>query len=59
LRILAGHYDVMRVGEHEVRVPKRIAFHKLSAEKWEALWPELERAIAQRFGNEYLSQVAA
>ncbi len=57
LRILAGHYDVMYVQGHEVRVPKRIAFAKLSAEKWQALWPSLELAISTRFGNTYLSEV--
>lgn len=59
LRIRAGHFDVLIVGEHEVRVPKRIAFAKLSAEKWQALWPSLELAIRERFGETYLSQVAA
>ena len=29
LRIRAGHFDVMYVGEYEVRVPKRIAFDKM------------------------------
>jgi hypothetical protein len=59
LRIRAGHFDVMLIEDHEVRVPKRIAFKKLSAEKWAELWPSLELAISTRFGNEYLSQVAA
>lgn len=59
LRVLAGHFDVMHIAGHEVRVPKRIAFAKLSAEKWEALWPSLELAIRERFGDEYLAEVAA
>jgi hypothetical protein len=62
LRVHAGHYDVVPVeGVQgvEVRMPRRIAFKKLSAEKWAALWPSLELAIRQRFGEEYLARVAA
>lgn len=59
LRIRSGHYDVITIDGHEVRVPKRIAFAKLSAERWAALWPQFELAISTRFGNEYLAQVAA
>ena len=40
----------------EVRVPKRIAFHKLSADEWGALWPSLELAIRENFGEEYLRE---
>jgi hypothetical protein len=59
LRILAGHYNVMPingVNDIEVRVPKRIAFAKLSAEKWSELWPSLELAIRQKFGEGYLRE---
>lgn len=59
LRILAGHFDVMYVKGHEVRVPKRIAFDKMSADEWSALWPSIEKAIAERFGEEYMREVAA
>lgn len=59
LRILSGHYDVMRVEGHEVRVPKRIAFDRLTHDEWMALWPRIEQAIATRFGAEYLPEVAA
>jgi hypothetical protein len=59
LRIRGGHYDVLIVEGHEIRVPKRIAFAKLSAEQWEALWPSLEMAICQHFGPEYLELSAA
>lgn len=59
LRVLAGHYDVMHVDGHEVRVPKRIAFHRLSHDEWVQLWPSIELAIAERFGEEYLPQAAA
>lgn len=57
LRILAGHYHVMYVEGFEVRTPKRIAFAKLSAEKWAELWPSLELAIRNKWGNEYLENV--
>ena len=54
LRVLAGHYDTLWVEGHEVRVPKRIAFHKLTADEWAALWPSIELAICERYGPEYL-----
>ena len=43
----------------EVLVPKRIAFHKLSADEWAALWPSLELAIREHFGEEYIRESAA
>lgn len=59
LRIRAGHFDVLFIEGHEIRVPKRIAFAKLSAEQWSELWPSLEMAIARDYGAEYLEQIAA
>ena len=59
LRILAGHYDVMHVEGHEVRVPKRIAFDRMTHDQWNELWPRLEMAIAERFGPEYIKELAA
>lgn len=56
LRVLAGHYDVMFVEGHEVRVPKRIAFSKLTGDKWAELWPSLEMAIRQEYGETYLAE---
>lgn len=50
LRIRAGHFDVLNVDGHEVRVPKRIAFSELSADEWEALWPSLDQAMREHFG---------
>ena len=41
---------------HEVRVPKRIAFDKLSADEWAQLWPSIELAIREKFGEEYLRE---
>lgn len=58
LRVLAGHFDVMYVGKHQVRIPKRIAFEKLSADEWAHLWLSLETAIRTRFGDEYLREAA-
>lgn len=59
LRVRAGHYDVLMVDGHEVRVPKRIAFHSLTGDEWSALWPSLDLAIRERFGEEYVQGVAA
>jgi hypothetical protein len=50
LRIRAGHYDVILVDGVECRVPKRIAFAKLSAEQWEELFPSLDQAAREHFG---------
>lgn len=60
LRIRAGHYDVMFVDGLEVRTPKRIAFKKLTYDQWAALWPSLELAIREHFGDTYIrASVAA
>lgn len=59
LRILSGHYDVMYVEGHEVRVPKRIAFQKMSADEWAEYWQRAEVAVSERFGAEYLPEMAA
>ncbi len=59
LRILAGHYNVLQVEGHEgveIRTPKRIAFAKLSADKWAELWPSLDLAIRKRFGEGYIEE---
>lgn len=53
LRIRAGHYDVIFVDGHEVRVPKRIAFDKLTADQWAALWPSLDQAMQEGFGFDF------
>jgi hypothetical protein len=56
LRVLAGHYDVLHVKGYEVRVPKRIAFDQMSADEWKELWPSLEQAIRERFGESYVAE---
>lgn len=50
LRIRSGHYSVMVVGGHDVFVPDRIAFKKLTADQWTELWPKLDRAMLEHFG---------
>lgn len=61
LRVLAGHYETMYVRSnnrvHEVRVPKRIAFDKMTADEWAEYWRKVEVAIAQRFGETYLANI--
>lgn len=44
---------------HDVYVPKRIAFAKLDHDQWMELWPSIELAIRERFGDEYLSEEKA
>lgn len=41
----------------EVRVPKRIAFDRLTADEWSELWPSLELAIRERFGETYVENM--
>lgn len=59
LRIRAGHYEVMLIEGHECRYPKRIAFDKLSHDEWMELFPSLELAIRETFGEEYIREQAA
>lgn len=59
IRVLSGHYEVMYVGQHEVRVPKRIAFDKMTADEWSEYFQRAEMAIGERFGSEFLIGVAA
>jgi hypothetical protein len=59
LRIRAGHYDVILIDGIECRIPKRIAFEKLSQDDWEDYFQRVELAICQTFGSEYLDQRAA
>ncbi len=56
LRVRAGHYDVLWIDGHECRVPKRIAFARLSGDEWAELWPSLDLAIREHFGEEYLGE---
>lgn len=55
LRIRAGHFDVMFIDGHEIRVPKRIAFDKLTAQEWSDLWRKLDLAMQEGFGFDFES----
>lgn len=57
IRVRSGHYDVLLIDGHEVRVPKRIAFDHMSADEWAEYWKRAEIAIAERFGPEYLREM--
>lgn len=59
LRVRSGHYEQMLVDGHDVRVPKRIAFDKLTADEWAEIWPSIELAIREHFGDEYIRELAA
>lgn len=59
LRIRAGHFEVIFIDGHEIRLPKRIAFAKLSADEWSELWKSLELAIRETFGEGYIQECAA
>lgn len=56
LRILAGHYETFTVDGQPFGFAKRIAFDKLTADEWADLWPRLEQAICERFGQEYIGE---
>ncbi len=56
LRIRAGHFDVLLIDGHDCRVPKRIAFARLTADEWSNLWPSLELAIREHFGEGYIAE---
>lgn len=58
LRVRAGHFDVFWVDGHECRVPKRIAFARLTGDEWAELWPSLELAIREHFGEGYILEPA-
>ena len=65
LRVRAGHYEPMFLFDaqhpngYEVRIPKRIAFDKLTHDEWVELWPSFELAIREHFGDEYIRELAA
>ncbi|MGH9644409.1 MAG: hypothetical protein ACRD3Q_18560 [Terriglobales bacterium] len=57
LRFRAGHKEMVgMLGDKELWVPKRIAFDKLSADAWAELWPSLELAIREHFGEGYVTE---
>lgn len=56
IRIHAGHYRSFWVDGFECRRPKRIAFDQLTADEWAELWPSLDLAIREHYGEEYLGE---
>lgn len=58
LRVRAGHFDLMFIDGYQVRVPRRIAFDKLTHDEWMELWPSFELAIREHFGSEYIREAA-
>lgn len=64
LRVLAGHFDSMRVRDpksgliYEVRIPKRIAFDRMTADEWADYYQRAEQAGVERFGAEYWLEAA-
>lgn len=56
LRIRAGHFDVLEANGEMWKFPRRIAFDQLTADEWAELWPSLELAIRETFGEEYLGE---
>jgi len=57
LKVRAGHFDVLVVDGHDVRVPKSIAFERLTHDEWMQLWPSFEEAISSTFGFEYIAEL--
>jgi hypothetical protein len=59
LRILAGHYDTMKLRDrtsgivYDVLTPKRIAFHKMTAEEWAEYYRKGEPEWIARFGEAF------
>lgn len=61
LKVLAGHFIVVPlegVDGVQIRMPKSIAFDKLTEEQWRDLLPSLELAGRERFGNTYFDRGA-
>lgn len=56
VRIRAGHFDPFEVDGHKCRMPRRIAFDQLTADEWAELWPSLELAIREHFGEGYIEE---
>lgn len=59
LKVRAGHFELIFIDGHEVRMPKSIAFNNLTHDEWAELWPSLELAIREHFGEEYIREQAA
>lgn len=49
LKLKAGHFDPYEIHGEFLKVPKSIAFEKLTADEWAELWPSLDRAAREHF----------
>lgn len=49
LKIKAGHFDPYEYGGEIVKVPKSIAFEKLTPDEWAELFPSLDQAAREHF----------
>jgi len=58
LRIFAGHRETVFIDGRECVWAKRIAFDQLTADEWADLWPSLEQAIRENYGEEYIGESA-
>lgn len=56
LRIRGGHFETMFVDGREIRMPKRIAFDQLTGDEWAEIYPSLELAGREHFGNEFFDR---
>jgi hypothetical protein len=56
VRIYAGHRETIFIDGRECVWAKRIAFDQLTADEWADLWPSLELAIREHYGDEYIGE---
>lgn len=50
LKLFAGHVDVVTDAKGEVwKIPRSIAFEKLTPDEWSELWPSIDEAARDRF----------
>jgi hypothetical protein len=47
LRILTGHVDLVRIGEHTVQIPRRLRFSALSQDEWQAYLMRAKDAVVR------------
>lgn len=49
LKLKAGHFDPYEIHGEILKVPRSIAFEKLTADEWAELWPSLDQAAREHF----------
>lgn len=47
LRLLAGHVDIVKVGDKVLQIPRRIAFAKLGQAEWQAYLTRVKDAVVR------------